>query len=809
MRQRRAELIAVAFLLLVALLFCGRAVFTGRALLPLDMLLLMPPWQAHGKEFVSGGLLAQNQMLDPVQQYYPWRSFAVSALKDGIIPLWNPYSYSGQPFLANLQSALFYPPNLIFLIMSLPAAFTWGVVLHLFLAGLFCYALLRQWRLSPLAAVFGAVVFMLNGYLIGWLEYPAFGLWVLVWLPALLLCYEKAAGGGGWPWYLLTGLVVGLQFLGGQLQIAAYLMLAFLLYAVWRALASGERDKIAGRLVGAATALGIGLALAAVQLLPTFELAPLSGRAPKTFEQAREFALPLSHLILFWMPNFFGSPAQHTYWGNIGGRYPINFLETGCYVGLITLLLAWLGLRLRRKPAVGYLLALAIISLLFAIGSPLFALFFYLVPGAKQLAGLARLLCLTDFALAGLAAFGLQRLLEGDPPLRRWELPAFALGTLAIATLWLTWALRWADFAAAIREQPPLVITLGWQGLRLLFLLLLSLLAAGLLARRGKPTAPRRKAAPQAKSWPVAAGLLACAILLADIFSFGVTFNPATDPKLAFFATQTTDYLRDNLGHARMTSYAPADARSPLDWMPPNTALAYRLREVHGYDSLAPGRYTRLSSTDWGKQGTWPAPDSKLADLLGISYAFTTAEISAPGWELAQSNAEGNIYHNREALPRAFIVPRARRVSEEESLQLVKSGGFDPRAEVLLPADSGRLAMEELAAPGQNQTLDNRTEFVEDGINSIRLTVQTAAGGWLVLADTAYPGWQVTIDGRPAQWETADYVLRAVKLPAGRSSVEWSYQPASFKVGLFITLAALAGLCAALGGWRFAGRRAG
>ena len=79
----------------------------------------------------------------------------------------------------------------------------------------------------------------------------------------------------------------------------------------------------------------------------------------------------------------------------------------------------------------------------------------------------------------------------------------------------------------------------------------------------------------------------------------------------------------------------------------------------------------------------------------------------------------------------------------------------------------------------------------------------------MVLADTAYPGWQVTIDGRPAQWETADYVLRAVKLPANSHTVEWSYQPASFKVGLFISLAALAGLCGALGGWRFAGKRAG
>ncbi len=759
---RRADLYAVCCLLLLALIFCGRAVFTGRALLPLDMLLLMAPWKAHTAALAPDFLVPQNPMLDPVQQYYPWRAFAVSALKDGIIPLWNPFSYCGQPFLANLQSALFYPPNLIFLLLPLAAAFTWGAVLHIFLAGLFCYGLLRQWRLSPLPALIGAAAFMFNGYIIGWLEYPAFGLWVIIWLPAILLCYEKSIAAGSWKWTTLAGLAIGFQFLGGQLQISTYVLAAFLLYVFWRAFAVKGRREILGRLGLGAAALALGVALAAVQLLPTAELAPLSGRAPKTLEQARHFALPLTHLVLFLIPNFFGNPSNYNYWGDLAGRYPINFFETGCYVGIATLLLAWLAIRLWRNSIVSYLLALVVISLLLAVGSPLFSLFFYLAPGTRQLAGLARVLCLTTLGLAGLAAFGAQRVLDRQPALARWELPAFGLGALAIA------GSISALFLGVLQQNPPLLENFTGQALRFLVFLFASLITVWLLSRSKAEFSPRKTSRPRGtlhsqlstlNSRNMLAGLL-LALVIADLFSFGMTFNPATDPRLAFFRTDATDFLRAHAGHDRIVSYRPSrnTPQAALEWMLPNTALVYRLRDVHGYDSLAPGRYLRLiGSTDWSAQGNWPAPDSPLADLLGIKYALTTDEITAPGWEKARSD-EANIYKNNEALPRAFVAQQIGQLNEQAPLLAARSSA----------------------------------DFLKDGVNTVALNVESPSGGWLTLTDTAYPGWRAKIDGKPAPWRIAYAAFRAVKTPPGRHLVEWNYRPGSFKVGLFISLAALA-----------------
>ncbi|NIM05750.1 MAG: YfhO family protein, partial [Armatimonadetes bacterium] len=692
MKGKRADLIAAALLLAVVLAFCGRAIFTGRALLPLDMLLLMSPWKAHGPALAPAltgtepgtVFMPHNPLLDPVQQYYPWRAFAVDSLKKGIIPLWNPFSFCGQPFLANLQSALTYPPNLIFLLLSLPAAFTWGVVLHLFLAGLFFYWLLREWKVSPPAALFGAIAFMLNGYIIGWLEYPAFGLWVLIWLPAILLFYEKAISTKRWGWAVLAGLAVTLQFRGGQLQISAYIILTLLLYVIWRAFSAGDKRAVIGHLGRVVVVLLIGLSLAAVQLLPTMELAPLSARAAKTYAEAREFAFPLTHLVLFFIPNFFGNQVDRNYWGDLTGNPHINFQESGCYVGVITLLLAWLALRLWRRPQVGFLLALTIVSVLLALGSPLFAVFYYLVPGAKQLAGLGRALCLADFGLAGLAAFGLNRLLSKEPLLARWELPTFAAGAVLVVSAALVL------FGEVLQNNPPLLENFVRQGLRFLVLLTASLALVWLLAR-GKMMMQRRKkpSRPERPSYVIPSVVLA--LLIADLFSFGANLNPATDARLAFFPTEATDFLRANSQHARIVSYRPPDERpqAALEWMLPNTPLVYQLRDVHGYDSLVPGRYTRLiGSTDWSAQGEWPAPDSALADLLGIKYALTTAELEAPGWKLERV-LEESVYYNEEALPRAFVVNHARRVSDDECLKMVQSGTYDYRREVLLSGSGG------------------------------------------------------------------------------------------------------------------------
>ena len=80
---------------------------------------------------------------DTMTYMYPYRFFAAEALRDGRVPLWNPHIYFGAPFLANLQSAVFYPLHVLFLLLPAPLAMNWSVILHLFLCAYFGLVALR------------------------------------------------------------------------------------------------------------------------------------------------------------------------------------------------------------------------------------------------------------------------------------------------------------------------------------------------------------------------------------------------------------------------------------------------------------------------------------------------------------------------------------------------------------------------------------------------------------------------------------------------------------------------------------------
>jgi len=732
-------------------------VFAGRIMVPADNLLVLPPWNAHRQEFGSG--VTQNEMLDPIQQYLPWRHFAVDSVRAGVIPLWNPYSYCGAPFLANLQSAVLYPLSALFLLTGAARGFGISAILHLFLGGLFMLGFLRALRLRPLPSLLGAVVFMLNGFTVSWLEYPTLALWTTMWLPLALWLLELAISRRRWSYAIGCGGVIGLDLLGGHLQISTYVLLAVTAYALVRGVSQRALLRSLGSL---AVALVLGLGLALAQLLPTLELARNSLRSSPDAEQALATALPWNHLVVYLMPYFFGNPAWHNYWGDLG-VLPINFLETSGYVGVLTLFLAaygllacpprapddttpptsrgwrtWVARSLPSFPTSFFALVLAL-ALLVALGTPLYYVLYHAVPGFGQFRGLARMLFLAAFALAGLSAVGANALMSGETRLPAW--PAPVLGGIAVAIA----ASATALFGSRIFSRMDSVGYLLHQWL--VFLALTGASVALLLLRLRGTLAPARF------------GRAALAVVACDLLIAGVGFNPAVDARLDFLPTRATDFLVANIGSGRMTSIGPVDSR----WMPPNTPLAYRLRDIHGYDSLVPAPYERmLVEACQTQQFRWPQPGDPFLHEAAVNYLLTDMEIAHPDWEpIYLDEGQTRIYRSRRPRPRAYLLPAERR-----------------------PPAAGR--------PGD-------VRFVEDGINRVRLSVNTSGPSRLVLSDTSYPGWRVRADGEPADALPAPPVFRAVDLPPGSHQVLWQYEPSSFRVGLFLSLTCTALLAGALG----------
>ncbi len=143
-RQAYRHILPYVFFLILVCIFLWRPIFTGAALLPGDYLAQMSPWNTVVKSCTPAPQWNPLQW-DAIAQYYPWRVFYASSMSHGHIPLWNPHQFCGTPFLANGQSAVLYPPNLLFLVFSPITAFTIFAALHLFLAMAFSICSCASW----------------------------------------------------------------------------------------------------------------------------------------------------------------------------------------------------------------------------------------------------------------------------------------------------------------------------------------------------------------------------------------------------------------------------------------------------------------------------------------------------------------------------------------------------------------------------------------------------------------------------------------------------------------------------------------
>jgi hypothetical protein len=221
----------------------------------------------------------------PMLQFVPWRMWAWEALRAGHLPLWNPLVGMGAPLAANYQAGLFYPPNWIYFLLAASggtASLAWGqgwlVAAHLAWAALGMALLARRLELGALAQTVSGLAFGLSGYLVaraGFLSINA----AVAWMPWVILGLTWRRPGLGSKVYL--SVCTGMLLLAGHAQTAWYILLfaaAWSAFWTFPALSTGSGLRpLAGEAARWVTrawgplagAIGLGVLLAAVQLLPT------------------------------------------------------------------------------------------------------------------------------------------------------------------------------------------------------------------------------------------------------------------------------------------------------------------------------------------------------------------------------------------------------------------------------------------------------------------------------------------------------------------------------------------------------------
>lgn len=776
-----ADGVVIAAMVAVIALFLEPYVFLGRSMLPLELLTIFQPWARHAGELWDGNPPAvHNPLLDSLQQYYPRRVYFAEALRGGWLPFWNPNVYGGSPFLATQQAAVLYPPAWLLALLPAEQQFGWSALLHLSVGAIGGYAFLRQFRLQRVASALGGLAFALNGFVVVWLAYPNVTQWTLCWLPPALAVFEWAYRSRNLRGVARCALLLALAILGGHGQTTAYLLLSWGAWAAYRTL-SGPLPLPS---LAQFTLLpgGLALLLAAPHLLPALEFLPRTDRGARVaWESVVGAGMPLAQFWTFVLPRLFGDATEafaRTSWLPHGPKQGLPFIERSFYPGVAVLALAAGGLTLRQVELRGlarFSLLLALGGVILAMGTPLYWPLWQFAPGFGNFTAIARILCVAAWPLACLAALGAKALLAPNSA-PKGRLAVF--GTVGILSL-IALIGHFIHGGAA-----P-------QGL------------AGTLTRMGKPT-PDDLAARDLgialvclitvavvggigcarKLPPVAVRVLMAGIVALDLFAFGFAYNPASDPALAHAQTPELHSLQQNAGTARFLSLGPPGEEEALQKrMPSNLPSVYGLGDIQGSDSFFPRRYLEWRDAlrrSTGGTSPWSRPGAPDLRSAGVRYYLTGNRTLFPGLTSVVDTA---VQEDPGALPYARLHTHVRTLEKGALLDALAQPDRTP----LVALTSGPGAPE-FAGPPQITPWQARRESG----NRVVVEGETSAAGLLVVCEAFDPGWRAWVDGAPVAVTSADWLLIGVPVPEGRHTVRLEYNPPGFRVGLFLSLLALA-----------------
>ena len=725
--------------------------------------------------FSSGVRVLGSPALDGYYQYVPWRSFGFGQLRQGHLALWNPHIFSGAPYFGSFQSALLYPPNVLFLVLPLGPAINWSIALHVFLAGAFTYLWTRRRGLHPLASFLSALTFMLCGaHFLHIFAGHLSNLCTLVWAPLLFLAIDRLCERPSLGGCLLGMFAVAMQVLAGHPQYVFYTGVAAGCYTALCAWRTGQRSSFAP---GVAAVVAGGFALSAVQLLTglaesreTFRSAGLS------YRYAALFSFPPENLLTLLAPGFFGDMRTCPYWGRCA------LWETSFFLSVTSLALAVVGAVWGGRDQRRFALVMVVVLTILALGShtPCFRLLYHGVPGFDKFRGSAKFLFLASLFLALLAGAGLDALLKGFRLPRACGAVAAGLAVLlAIGGLWLQTAAAgvlsadpswWHRVLLAVRNTgesmlPPAFYDNG------AFLLKAALGASHSLLIAAATFAALAVLFFLARTRRYALPLLVV-LCMAELFWFArgsLDTFPVRDPA----AAQVRQTLAANPGDYRI-----------LYCGNPNAAMRFGAQDIWGYDPAVLRRYAELLGLTQGldpedvDDATVLSRYHRLYAMLRCRYKFAPVEGKI---EVAEAT---------NALPHLALISHCQVIARRDDIfTALTNRAFNPRTEVILetvPDPEPRPA----ANPGTAKLTDSGTDY-------LTIEADVLSPSILLVTDTYAKGWRVRPLAVAAQTRydvlPANYCLRAIPLAAGHHRFRLEYHPAGFALGAGVSVASLVG----------------
>jgi hypothetical protein len=606
--------------------------------------------------------------------------------------------------------------------------------------------------MGPLAATCAALALEL-GWVAGWLaSWSPIHIASFAWMPVALWRTERLIERPGTRTVTALAVALTLQNLPGFFQLGFFTCQVIALRVLWACMTRAGVQR--GKLVGATgIALLLPLGLGAVQLFPSIEVA---------LQSLRGFQLS---------PDLLGPPFS---WGHLVETLRANFIYPGY---AIVLLLAFASVvragPSTRRESVAFYWAIALLYFVLSLGPGSLPYDLYeRLPFGRAFRDPRRLVWVTNVALAVLAGWGAQALLAPGNRAGRLRRAALLVGgaLLLFAVAWPTLGIADALLAGAVVTATILADEPRWRGRA--SLLLPASVVVGCLAFGRLP-----------------------------IPLLGLRSGDLYSAHAALF-----DDVR-----ARLT---PQDrvliaGRHPDFSLMPKSASLFRLPSIFDYETQAPRRYVdfftymrtghRLHSIhEWywifDKLLT-PTLQRRLLDVTATRYLLVDAAVDTVqetlhgGVRLLTESDGVRVYENLQALPRARFVPRVVVAEDDdEVLAELADSPIDPREVAWVAEEPPR------GLPPADAGASGSAEIVADMPERVSVRVQATERGFLFLADQYFPGWTAAVNGEPRKILRADHTFRLVEVPAGASTVVFTYRPFSVRLGVIVSLATLASL---------------
>ena len=725
MKQLVRNLLFPAVLVALCAIFFYPTLILGKLPVPTDTLVgLYHPWRDVYSATNPRGVPYKNFLItDPIRQQIPWRKLVVDSLKQGHVPLWNSYSFSGTPLAANIQAAAWYPMNIIFLFLPFYIGWTILIIIQPCLAALFLYFYLRNKNILPAVSAFAGVVWAFCGFNVAWLTWGTI-VQTSLWLPLILLAADKInESKNHFGWTIILSLAATFAFFAGHVQVALYIFLFAAVYALrrfskWFLLS-----------------VGIAIILSSIQWLPMAGFISHSSRITDSAAWLKDgWFLPWQNLAQFIAPDFFGNPATLNYWG------VWNYGEFIGYIGILPLLFALYAVLTRRDRLTRFFAIAGGIVFLFLLPTPLARLpYQFHLPVLSSLQP-TRLMILVDFCLAVLAALGL------DAYVRKPDKKIIlVLGFLVLVLLTL---LGYA-FRAHLEVSKHNLILPG---------ILLAVSVSILLLKR----------------WKFIMIAAVVGFTIVDLFRFGWKFTPFTPREYFFPTTQAISFLQGQQKPFRVMSL---DNRI----LPPNVGAYFGIESIEGYDPLYDARYEEfIAALNRQKPDITPpfgfnriitvsSINSPLLPLLNVTYILSLTDIKDSRLELSYQEGLTKIYWYKRALPRIYPVESIVRAdSKQKTMDILYSKSFDAVRQAVVE--------DELSVPKATLEPGDHIDIITESGSEIRAVSSLMNNHFVVVSNMFDSGWKAYIDSERTPIYRTNYIFQGIHVPKGNHAIVLKFE---------------------------------